>query len=164
MLTYLCTADLLMLCPAWVSTLCRKQRADCSPRIFLRGLHTAAAGPQPTERQRLHSSCPKGLSTAHLFSSSPSVFFLFTHPSLSISTCICSPELPSARMMWLDVQKHGCLHLKLLRCKDSIWINMFLFIKTTSETLNETALREMFKRNYFMFKDLLDGIIFAFLY
>lgn len=39
----------------------RKQRADCCPRVFLRGVHAPAAGPQPTESQRLHPSGPKGL-------------------------------------------------------------------------------------------------------
>lgn len=73
--------------PAWVSTLRRKQRADCSPRFFLRGLHAPAAGPQPTERQGLHPSRPKGPLT-HLFSCGASVLLSLLHSTfLPIRHC-----------------------------------------------------------------------------
>lgn len=63
----LCSWTLLFVRCCWCcilpgfSTLRRKQRADCRPRVFLRGLHAPAAGPQPAESQRLHPSGPKGL-------------------------------------------------------------------------------------------------------
>lgn len=63
-----------MLLPAWWSSphsflsVRRTQRADCSPRVFLRGLHTTAAGPQPTEPEGFHPSSSKGLPPTFLFS------------------------------------------------------------------------------------------------
>lgn len=100
-----------MLHPASVSTLRRKQRADCSPRVFLRGLHTPAAGPQPTERQGLRPSRPKGLFTAYLCliqsNFSPSL-----HPSI-ITSIWFLPRLLSLHPLWLDLLKHVYLHLEL---------------------------------------------------
>ena len=93
----LSTADVAS---CWVSDLCRKQRADCSPRFFLRGLHTPAAGPRPAERQGLHPSCPKGLLTACFiccfFKVSPFDFFRSYIPlsSPSIITSIWFPQSP----------------------------------------------------------------------
>lgn len=112
-----CVCPLLMLLPAWVSDLRRKQRADCSPRFFLRGLHAPAAGPRPTERQGLHPSCPKGLFTACFFKKLVHViFFPFIHPTfLSIHHyfhLVSSVPLP----MW-------CKHLKGQRCEEAIFIN-----------------------------------------
>lgn len=105
-----------MLYPAWVSTLRRKQRADCSPRIFLRGLHTPAAGPQPTERQGLHPSSPKGPLISDFF------FILhIPHHYPSIITSILFPQFLCFFSLWLHVQKCGPGHLKLQRCKESTW-------------------------------------------
>lgn len=109
-----CVYPLLMLHPAWVSTLRRKQRADCSPRFFLRGLHTPAAKPRPTDRQGLHPSGPKGLLAAYLFlmwSILISFLFFFIQPtSLCVYHYFHLVSLPL--FMLIVVQKHFSVQVK----------------------------------------------------
>lgn len=112
-----CVCPLLMLHPAWVSTLRRKQRADCSPRFFLRGLHTPAAGPRPTERQGLHPSSPKGLLTAYLFLMWSIWLVLFLQP-----TSLCLHHyfhlVPSVLLSMLIVAR--CTKTLVCTCRNTV--------------------------------------------